>query len=36
MRKPILLLAAATLSLAPAAAQGPRYLNPQDVAEAQR
>src|SRR4029078_10417673 len=36
MRKPILLLAAATLSPAPAAAQGPRYLNPQDVAEAQR
>jgi len=36
MRKPILLLAAAALSLAPAAAQGPRYLNPQDVAEAQR
>src|SRR4051812_21071679 len=36
MRKPILLLAAAALSLAPAAAQGPRYLNQQDVAEAQR
>jgi predicted Zn-dependent protease len=36
MRKSILLLAAAALSLAPAAAQGPRYLSPQDVAEAQR
>jgi len=36
MRKPILLLAAAALSLAPAAAQGPRYLDQQDVAEAQR
>jgi predicted Zn-dependent protease len=36
MRKPILLLAAAAMCLAPAAAQGPRYLNPQDVAEAQR
>jgi predicted Zn-dependent protease len=30
------MLSAAGLALAPAAAQGPRYLNPQDVAEAQR
>jgi len=36
MRKPIFLLAAAALALTPAAAQGPRYLNPQDVADAQR
>jgi len=36
MRKPIFLLAAAALALTPAVAQGPRYLNPQDVADAQR
>lgn len=36
MRKPVLLLAAAAVALTPAAAQGPRYLNPRDVAEAQR
>jgi len=36
MRRPILLLAAAAIALSPAAAQAPRYLNPQDVAEAQR
>ena len=36
MRKPILMAAAAAVALGPAAAQGPRYLNPRDVAEAQR
>lgn len=36
MRKPILMLAAAAVALSPAAAQGPRYLNPRDVAQAQR
>jgi predicted Zn-dependent protease len=36
MRKKILLLTAAVLAVAPAAAQRLRYLNPQDVAEAQR
>jgi predicted Zn-dependent protease len=37
MRKPILLLAAATVALTPALGQQRlRYLNPQDVAEAQR
>ncbi|MFL6743190.1 MAG: M48 family metalloprotease [Sphingomicrobium sp.] len=36
MRKPMLMLAAAAVALSPAAAQGPRYLNPRDVAEAQR
>src|SRR4051812_18241164 len=36
MRRPIMLLAAAAVALSPAAAQGPRYLNPRDVAEAQR
>ncbi len=36
MRKPMLFVAAAVAALAPAAAQAPRYLNPQDVAEAQR
>ncbi len=36
MRKALLLLATATISIAPAAAQQLRYLNPQDVAEAQR
>jgi predicted Zn-dependent protease len=36
MRKKILLLTAAVLAFAPAAAQRLRYLNPQDVAEAQR
>ena len=36
MRKKILLLTAAVLAFAPAAAQPLRYLNPQDVAEAQR
>ena len=37
MRKALLLLATAALAIAPAAAQQqPRYLNPQDVAEAQR
>ena len=36
MRKPMLFLAAAAVALVPAAAQAPRYLNPQDVAEAQR
>ena len=36
MRKPMLFLAAAAVALTPAAAQAPRYLNPQDVAEAQR
>ena len=36
MRKSVLLIAAAALSLTPAAAQQLRYLNPSDVAEAQR
>ncbi|MFL6785395.1 MAG: M48 family metalloprotease [Sphingomicrobium sp.] len=36
MRNRILLLAAGALAVAPAAAQQLRYLNPQDVAEAQR
>lgn len=36
MRKPILMLAAAAVALSPAAAQAPRYLNPRDVAAAQR
>lgn len=36
MRKTFLLLAAAALAIAPALAQGLHYLNPQDVAEAQR
>jgi predicted Zn-dependent protease len=36
MRKPILMLAAAAVALSPAVAQAPRYLNPRDVAEAQR
>jgi predicted Zn-dependent protease len=36
MRNKILLVAAAALAFAPAAAQQLRYLNPQDVAEAQR
>ncbi|HEV2594257.1 MAG TPA: M48 family metalloprotease [Sphingomicrobium sp.] len=36
MRKTFLLLAAAALALTPAAAQRLHYLNPQDVAEAQR
>jgi len=36
MRRSFLLLAAATLAITPAAAQRLRYLNPQDVAEAQR
>ena len=36
MRKSFLLLFAAALALAPAAAQQVRYLDPQDVAEAQR
>ena len=36
MRKLVFMLGAAALALAPAAAQGPRYLNPQDVADAQR
>ena len=36
MRRTVLLLAAAALALTPAAAQRLRYLNPQDVAEAQR
>lgn len=36
MRKKILMLTAAVLAFAPAAAQPLRYLNPQDVAEAQR
>ena len=36
MRRPILLLAAAAIALSPAAAQAPRYLDPRDVAEAQR
>lgn len=36
MRKPILMLVAAAVALSPAAAQAPRYLNPRDVAAAQR
>ena len=36
MRRTILLLSAAALAITPAAAQRLRYLNPQDVAEAQR
>src|SRR3954464_5466375 len=36
MRNKILFLAAAALAITPAAAQRLRYLNPQDVAEAQR
>ncbi|MEO8455537.1 MAG: M48 family metalloprotease [Sphingomicrobium sp.] len=36
MRKALLLLVAAAVAIAPAAAQQLRYLNPQDVAEAQR
>jgi len=36
MRKSILLLVAAALALTPAAAQQVRYLDPQDVAQAQR
>src|SRR5689334_10092941 len=36
MRRTVLLLAAAAMSITPAAAQRLRYLNPQDVAEAQR
>jgi predicted Zn-dependent protease len=36
MRRTVLLLAAAALAITPAAAQRLRYLNPQDVAEAQR
>ena len=36
MRRTVLLLAAAALAIAPAAAEQLRYLNPQDVAEAQR
>lgn len=36
MRKPVLLLSAAALAVAPAAAQQQRYLDPRDVAEAQR
>src|SRR4051794_39612972 len=36
MRRTALLLAAAALAITPAAAQRLRYLNPQDVAEAQR
>jgi predicted Zn-dependent protease len=36
MRKALLLFAAAAVAIAPAAAQQLRYLNPQDVAEAQR
>ena len=36
MRKAILFLSATALALAPAAAQQARYLNPRDVAEAQR
>src|SRR3954452_25543353 len=35
MRKALLLLATATISIAPAAAQQLRYLNPQEVSEAQ-
>src|SRR3954454_8482903 len=36
MRRAILLLAAGAVALTPLSAQGPRYLNPTDVAEAQR
>jgi predicted Zn-dependent protease len=36
MRKALLLLAVGSVALAPASAQGPRYLDPRDVAEAQR
>lgn len=36
MRRTVVLLAAAALAITPAAAQRLRYLNPQDVAEAQR
>jgi predicted Zn-dependent protease len=36
MRRTVLLLAAAAVAITPAAAQRLRYLNPQDVAEAQR
>ncbi|GAA3892619.1 M48 family metalloprotease [Sphingomonas limnosediminicola] len=36
MRRALLLLATAAIAIAPAAAQQLRYLNPQDVAEAQR
>ena len=36
MRRPILLLAAGAIALSPAAAQAPHYLNPRDVADAQR
>src|SRR3954454_7636114 len=36
MRRTVLLLAAAALAITPAAAQRLRYLNPQDIAEAQR
>jgi predicted Zn-dependent protease len=36
MRRAILLLAAGAAALSPAAAQAPRYLNPRDVADAQR
>ena len=36
MRKSLLLLATAVLALAPAGAQQIRYLDPRDVAEAQR
>jgi len=36
MRKILLLVAAGVVALAPASAQGPRYLDPRDVAEAQR
>src|SRR5690349_11952092 len=36
MRRTFLLLAAAAMAITPAAAQRLRYLNPQDVAEAQR
>ena len=36
MRRTVLLLAAAAVAIAPAAAQRLRYLNPQDVADAQR
>src|SRR5437868_1085168 len=36
MRNKVLLLAATVLAFAPASAQRQRYLNPQDVAEAQR
>ena len=36
MRRTVLLLAAVALAFTPAAAQRLHYLNPQDVAEAQR